>query len=129
MHYFSLILMSIFSIFGCAPATSDNVQSVPASAFAKMIEADANIVRLDVRTAGEHAMGHIPGSLNIDVMSSQFQAKAQAAIDSSKTVALYCQSGNRSKQAVRILDKLGYKVIELSTGFLGWQREGLPIER
>lgn len=94
-----------------------------------MIEADKNIVRLDVRTAGEHAMGHIPGSLNIDVMSSSFQQQAQAQLPKDKTIALYCQSGNRSKQAVRILDKMGYKIIELSTGFMGWQREGLPIAR
>lgn len=129
MHKLYIILMSLFSLFGCSATHSENVQSVPASAFAKMIQADTSLVLLDVRTAGEHAMGHIAGSMNIDVMSSDFQARAQQQLPKDKTIALYCQSGNRSKQAVRMLDKMGYKVVELSTGFLGWQREGLPIAR
>ena len=43
---------------------------------------------------------------------------------SATTVAIYCRSGRRSKNAAAILAKEGYKVIELAGGFNSWTSEG-----
>lgn len=129
MYHLLLFLMSLFSFFSCSASQSTTAQSLSASAFAKLIEADSSIVRLDVRTAEEHAQGHIAGSVNIDVMQPTFEQQVQAQLPKEKTIALYCRSGQRSKQALRLLNQMGYKVVELSTGILGWQSEGLPTQR
>jgi rhodanese-related sulfurtransferase len=44
-----------------------------------------------------------------------------------KPVALYCRSGNRSKNAAGILAEKGYEVVELGTGFRGWLAAGKNI--
>ena len=33
-----------------------------------------------------------------------------------------------SKKAAGLLADAGYKVVELSSGFLGWQSSGMPVE-
>jgi hydroxyacylglutathione hydrolase len=43
---------------------------------------------------------------------------------------LHCQSGGRSSVAASVLRAHGFSnVINLSDGFAGWQRRGLPVER
>ena len=48
---------------------------------------------------------------------------------SATTVAIYCRSGRRSKNAAAILAKEGYKVIELAGGFNSWTSAGKPSVR
>lgn len=88
---------------------------------------DENVIRLDVRSADEYAEGHIEGTKNIDVLQSTFKKIATETLPKDKTIALYCRSGKRSKTAAGMLSKLGYNVIELSTGFNGWTEAGKPI--
>ncbi len=129
MYKFTLLLMSLLSFFGCASLPSDAVQSVSASAFAKMIEHDPKMFRLDVRSTDEYAAGHVPGSINIDVLQPDFSVQARERLPKGHRIALYCRSGRRSQEAARILSSMGFRVLELSSGFLGWQAEGLPVER
>lgn len=118
-----LTLVMVFSFFGLF-GQNRNFKSVDADAFAKYIEStDATL--LDVRTAAEYAEGHIPGTdYNIDVLNSKFTSDAVSKLPKDKPVALYCRSGNRSKNAARILSEKGYEVVELGTGFGGWAASG-----
>ncbi len=116
----------IMSFLGCCAQKSYNSASV--EEFEKII-ADESIVRLDVRTADEYAEGHIALAMNIDIKQADFEAKAKASINKAKTIAVYCRSGNRSKKACDILTANGYKVIELSTGIMGWQSAGKPVTK
>ena len=101
---------------------------VSANEFDKVLT-DTAIVLLDVRTADEYAAGHIKGTRwNIDVLKPDFDSLAVSQLQKDKTVALYCRSGNRSKRAAQILTSKGYRVIELSTGYNGWVKAGLPVE-
>lgn len=118
--------MFLSSLFSCQ--SPEGTESVSAEAFAKIITQD-NVVRLDVRTTQEYAEGHIQGSINIDVLGSGFEQQSLATLPKNKTIALYCRSGNRSKQAVRILARNGYKVVELQNGILGWMSARLPLVR
>ena len=103
-------------------------KSVGVSEFAKAV-ADTSYVVLDVRTAEEYAEAHIPGTdFNIDVLEEGFKAEALKLLPKGKLVALYCRSGNRSKNAAKILSESGYNVVELSTGIRGWIAAGKETE-
>ena len=115
--------MMSFSFFGLFGQT-DKFKTVDVAEFAKAV-ADTAYVVLDVRTPAEHAEGHIPGThFNIDVLDDSYTETALKTLPKDKPVALYCRSGNRSKNAARILAEKGYQVLELGTGFRGWVASG-----
>ena len=76
------------------------------------------IVVYDVRTAEEYAAGHIPGAVNIphDVIGDRIPVKDKDAV-----VVVYCRSGNRSGQARRTLERLGYTNIADFGGVGKWR--------
>ena len=118
-----LSLIMGFSFFGLFGQTN-NFKTVDVNEFEKFI-ADTTVVLLDVRTPAEHAEGFIPGThFNIDVLEDTYTKVATETLPKDKPVALYCRSGNRSKNAARILTDNGYQVIELGTGFRGWVAAG-----
>lgn len=117
-----------FSFFGLC-GQGDKFKTVDAAEFAKFIE-NPEVVLLDVRTAEEHAEGFIPGThYNIDVLKDNYEQVATETLQKDKPVALYCRSGNRSKNAARILAEHGYEVVELGTGFRGWVAAGYQIAK
>lgn len=121
------ILASLLTLIGLgACAQNPGYKSLDADEFQKAIE-DKSVVLIDVRTSAEYAQGHIPdAALNIDVLEGNFAAKVKSALDKSTTLAIYCRSGRRSKNAAEILTKEGYKVIELAGGFNSWTSAGKP---
>ena len=112
-------LLCLMSFLGCKTA---DFRSVDAETFAQIIE-DTTVIRLDVRTLNEYAQGHIPGALLIDVTQADFMQKAEQLLPKDKTIALYCRSGRRSKNAAMQLAQHGYQVVELNTGFNSWKGE------
>ena len=63
-------------------------------------------VLLDVRTPQEYREGHIPGSQNVPL---QQLAKVEEVPDNIDTILyVYCRSGARSRQAVSLLQAMGY---------------------
>ena len=127
MKRFMGILTMLCALIGCN-AQNEGFKSLSVEEYAKAIE-DTTIVRLDVRTAEEYAEGHIEKTLNIDVLKSDFEKKAVAALPKNKTIAVNCRSGKRSKNAARILVKNGFKVIELDAGYNGWTSTGMPVTK
>ena len=114
-----------FSFFGLFGQTN-KFKTVDAKEFAEFIKDTTKVTILDVRTAAEHADGYIPGThYNINVLESTYTKTATEALPKDKPVALYCRSGNRSKNAARILAEEGYEVVELGTGFRGWVASGM----
>lgn len=114
-----LTYLFILPLFASCAEKPAEFKSVPAKEFATIIE-DTNVVRLDVRTVPEYLRGHIEGSINIDVLKDSFEIKAINSLDKSSTIALYCRSGRRSKDAARILAENGFNVVELESGYNGW---------
>jgi len=79
---------------------------------------------IDVRTPGEYASGHISGSVNTDFYSSDF-ANELDKLDKSAKYSIYCRSGNRSGQALHIMESLGFTdVIDLDGGIIAWTGAG-----
>ena len=115
-----------FSFFGLFGQTN-KFKTVDVNEFEKFI-ADTAVILLDVRTAAEHAEGFIPGThFNIDVLERTYTKTAVDSLPKDRPVALYCRSGNRSKNAARILAEKGYEVVELGTGFRGWVAAGKEV--
>ena len=61
---------------------------------------------LDVRTPQEYREGHIPGSQNVPLQQLD---KVEEVTENKDTVLyVYCRSGARSRQAVSLLQAMGY---------------------
>ena len=117
-----------FSFLGLFGQTN-KFKTVDVAEFAEAVT-DTSYVVLDVRTSEEHSQGHIPGThLNIDVLEDSYTETVLKIIPKDKPVALYCRSGNRSKNAARILAEKGYEVLELGTGYRGWVSAGKDITK
>ena len=63
-------------------------------------------ILLDVRTPEEYRGGHIPGSKNLPLQQIE---KIKSIAEKKETpLFVYCQSGARSRQAVSLLQNMGY---------------------
>lgn len=120
------ICLLFSTLFSCQQ--KKDFKSLSVDEFATLI-ADPEVQRLDVRTVAEYSEGHIPGSVNVNVLDKNFEAVADSILQTGKPVALYCRSGKRSKQAAVILSKKGYEVYELDKGFNAWQDSGMETNK
>ena len=66
----------------------------------------AGAVLLDVRTPQEYREGHIPGSQNVPLQ--QLDNVEEVAENKETALYVYCHSGMRSRQAVSLLQAMGY---------------------
>lgn len=75
-----------------------------------------NNVLIDVRTTQEYRLGHIKGANNIPLNRlNTYQG------DKEKAYYVICQSGVRSKKAVKYLQKQGYSVWHVLGGMNAWR--------
>jgi rhodanese-related sulfurtransferase len=74
-----------------------------------------NTVLLDVRTVSEFRSGTILSAKNMDIMSAGFNDKV-SKLDVSKTYFVFCRSGNRSGNAVKVMKNAGLKAFNLVGG-------------
>ncbi len=139
---FSFLTLIALVLTSCEPAVEQasdqdtapiegksEVVVVSAEEVRKLLEGDDSVVVLDVRTPAEFAEGHIEGAMNLDFESDQFSDGA-AKLDPNVPYLLHCRSGFRSGQSLPILEDLAIKKIyHLDTGFNGWEKAGLPIEK
>lgn len=84
-----------------------------------------HVVIIDVRDPSEYLEGHIPGAVNIPV--SGFAANS-GMLEKEKIVVVYCNSGGRSYNAYRKLQKMDFKQISQAI-FADWQEQGLPVAK
>ena len=99
------------------PKMYDNLD---AATFEAGMNEDIDAVLLDVRTPGEYAEKHIPGSLNINLMDPRFMSKVNE-LDKNKTYYVYCRSGGRSASACGAMGRAGFERLHnLSGGIMGW---------
>ena len=101
--------------------------AVSATEAESMIKDKKNLQLIDVRTAGEYAEGHLAKAKLIPLQELD---QRLAEIDKSKPVLLYCRSGHRSGNALKILQGKGYTDVKHIEGGIGaWQAAGLPVTR
>jgi hydroxyacylglutathione hydrolase len=79
---------------------------------------------VDVRSAAEHAGGHIEGSLNIPLPQLD---ERRGEIPAGQPVAVHCEGGYRSAIAASLLQKLGHRdVHDIVGGYKAWRAAKLP---
>ncbi len=118
------VLVSALLLAGCS--TSSSAMDLNVSEFSNKIT-EAGIITLDVRTPGEFNEGHIEGAQLIDFQSGNFKNEI-ASLDKDQTYAVYCRSGNRSGEAVKVMSEAGFtKLYNLDGGVIDWANAGLPL--
>ena len=80
------------------------------------------IILLDVRTPEEYAEGHLEASINMNWFDPDFVQNADT-LPREKTVYVYCKKGGRSARAARVLDSLGYEVVDLLGGYEAYRAQ------
>jgi rhodanese-related sulfurtransferase len=109
-------------------SATNAVKNINASEFEKLRSDKQNTV-LDVRTAREFAAGHVPGAVNIDVNSPEFETKV-GALDPARTYLVHCAAGVRSAKACDKLSKLKFEhLYNLEGGMKAWEKAGNKPER
>jgi len=124
MKKFIALVASVLLLAGCS--SSSSTVDLGVSEFSAKVT-EAGVITLDVRTPGEFMGGFIEGAKNIDFQSGNFENEI-AALDKNATYAVYCRSGNRSGQAVKVMHDAGFhNVYNLNGGVIDWANAGLPL--
>jgi phage shock protein E len=124
MKKFIALIGSILLLAGCSSSSSAIDLSV--TEFSSKV-AEAGVITLDVRTPGEYAEGHLEGAQLIDFQSGNFENEI-SSLDKNATYAVYCRSGNRSGQAVKVMQDAGFtSVFNMNGGVIDWANAGLPL--
>ena len=75
-----------------------------------------NAIIIDVREVEEYNREHIPNAINIPLSEID-----TISYNKNDTIIVYCQSGMRSLEAVKILADMGYtSLYNLDGGLLNW---------
>jgi rhodanese-related sulfurtransferase len=118
------VLSSMLLLVGCSSSVATVDLSV--TEFSTKVS-ETDVITLDVRTPGEFMSGFIEGAKNIDFQSGNFENEI-ASLDKNATYAVYCRSGNRSGQAVKIMHDAGFhNVYNLNGGVVDWTNAGMPL--
>jgi rhodanese-related sulfurtransferase len=104
---------------------------------------------VDVRSEPEFEAGHVPGSLNVPLLTAsptgmvpneEFVPVMQAAFGPQEKLVLGCKAGGRSARAGALLTQAGFtELVDMSAGWdgardafgrvvPGWGKSGLPVE-
>jgi NADPH-dependent 2,4-dienoyl-CoA reductase/sulfur reductase-like enzyme/rhodanese-related sulfurtransferase len=75
------------------------------------------LIRLDVRAPEEFMFGHIPGAINIPI--DELRSRLEE-LPKEKTIAAYCQVGQRGYLATRILRQHGFSAVNVSGGYTSY---------
>ncbi len=128
----SIVILVVVAVLAAAAAIytpplfqTDNYGNVSVSEAYDLIQNEAGLVVLDVRTQAEYNDGHIEGAILIPVAEIADRLNELSADDE---ILVYCRSGNRSSTAVGIMGDAGFtKIYHMNQGMNGWLAEGLPV--
>jgi glyoxylase-like metal-dependent hydrolase (beta-lactamase superfamily II)/rhodanese-related sulfurtransferase len=106
------------------PAHIATTERIGADVAASRLASATPPVLLDVRTAAEHALKHIDGSMHIPL---NHLAERLAEIPPGRAALLHCAGGYRSSIGASLLQRAGFSdVSELAGGITAWETAGLP---
>ncbi len=106
---------------------NEHVSNVPVSVAKELLD-EGGYIFLDVRTAKEFKMGHIPGAVHIERGLLEFKINNQIP-DKNAQIVAYCKVGGRGSLSAQTLVRMGYKnVINIEDGWIAWEKAGYPVE-
>lgn len=92
----------------------------------KIIQADTNITIVDVRTPEEFSAGHVEHARSIPLSNLE---ETLTTLPKNEKILVYCQSGNRSVSASRLLSAKGFTPLNIKGGINAWNEAGYPLIR
>lgn len=127
LYAFATITFIVLSTF--QSQAQSGFRSIDAASFHRQLDAEHSAILLDVRTLDEYNEGHIPGSIHIDVLQSDFQVKVKQ-LDLSQPIYVYCHSGGRSARAASMIRNMDViQIYNLQGGILAWKANSFPVEQ
>jgi rhodanese-related sulfurtransferase len=121
------ILIILGAIFIFIPKDKEvtvelNTRYVSMDEITEIMEQNEGYVILDVRTHEEYNEGHIPNAICIPNETID-ESVINELPDKNQLILIYCRSGNRSKQATKKLENLGYTNLVEFGGIIDWNGE------
>lgn len=114
------IFLFVFMAFALAACQGDTKGTTEISAEELETRLDEGRI-LDVRTPAEFSAGHVPGAELLPLQDIQQNESSYQDLDRSETYFVICQSGNRSSQAVAILEEQGFEnLVNVTGGMNAW---------
>ena len=90
------------------PTQEKTIADLNVQEFLKKYHQTEGAVLIDVRTQEEADQGMIDGAMVMDFYSDDFEAQVKQ-LDTNKPYFLYCRSGGRSGEALKIFESLGFE--------------------
>lgn len=99
----------------------------PADVYADFENGVADFVLLDVRSAADYGLKHVPGAISLP--HSRITARRMGDFSDDTLFVVYCWGPgcNGSTKAALKLAQLGYAVKEMIGGIEYWEGEGYPV--
>jgi thioredoxin-like negative regulator of GroEL len=94
---------------------------------AAQLLAQKQIVPVDTRDPPVYARAHLPGAVNMPLAEIPTRLAELHMLPAEPL--LYCRSGADTKELAAKLSAEGTPVAYLEGGILGWEAEGLPVDR
>lgn len=112
-----IILLGVFCLVGCSSSDDSTVSYLEAKE--KIINEGAILV--DVRTEEEYNTEHIDGAVLLTLDTINEESVASVIENKDTPIIVYCQSGNRSGQALDLLKDLGYSEVYDLGAISNWE--------
>jgi rhodanese-related sulfurtransferase len=104
--------------------------SVTAQELQRRMAAGQSAYLLDVRTPGEYAAAHVPGTKLIPLDELDPVAFCRERNGDCSPVYVLCQSGGRARRAIEKLERAGvHGCVLVEGGTQAWIDDGLPVNR
>lgn len=106
----------------------DGLEPVTRRELYRRLRSGDRLVVLDVRPKDEFEAGHLPGAVSIPLAELERRLKQ---LPKNREVVAYCRGPYCAfaPEAVRVLNKRGYKARRLEDGFPEWSAAGLPVDK
>lgn len=114
----AMLRVGIDTVSGYVTSTDGFPSFKPAQVSPDELDRLETALVLDVRTASEHELGHVPGSVQLHGGRVMWQLDNLPATG---TIVTYCQSGVRSSVVASGLRSQGRDVVELAGSYVAWQ--------
>ena len=137
MNHLIRVFISVILITAVVPCVSQTITETPikdvdVDTVRDLIEEDETVIVLDVRTPEEYAMGHIEGTLNINIAEADFSERV-SKLDRDKTYIIHCSANvknGRSAKSIKIMSSLGFdKLLNMAGGINAWEQSAHPLVR
>lgn len=103
--------------------------TVDTSQARELRDTNPRIRLIDVRTPGEFAAAHIPGSCNVPLELLR-EHRSELDAEHRDPILLVCASGTRADQARTVLETAGLdRLSVLRGGITAWEQDGAPVVR